>query len=66
MNNDTRYALIVCGLVVLSMGFAGWYENHVPTPQPSIEQMVGLCDREVMRNMSSVYGPAVKLAQVSR
>jgi hypothetical protein len=49
---DKRYAIAVCVFVFLAMGFCGWYENHVPAPQPSIEQMVRACDREVARNMS--------------
>jgi hypothetical protein len=45
---EDRYAVAVCVLIVLVMGLAGWYENHVPVPQPSIEQMVRLCDRQLV------------------
>lgn len=32
MNRDTRQAVMVCLLVFLALGFAGWYENYVPEP----------------------------------
>lgn len=39
MNNDTRYAVVVGCLVLLAMGFAGWYENYVPVPQPNLDRV---------------------------
>lgn len=49
---DRRYAIGVCLFIFLSLGFAGWYENYQPVPQPSVEQMMAASDREVERNLT--------------
>ena len=49
--NDKRQALVVCLLVLLAMGFSGWYENYVPVPQPTVQQMMQACDREAERSV---------------
>lgn len=40
---------LVFSLLVLALGFVGWYENYVPVvPQPTVAQMMQQVDREVM------------------
>lgn len=53
---DERYAKLVCLLIFLAMGFAGWYQNYEPVPQPSLEQMVKACDRNVDLQSSGLTG----------
>lgn len=45
--SETRYAIMVCVFFVLALGFVGWYEHcEQPAPQPSVEQMMIMADRE--------------------
>lgn len=38
--SEKRYAIVVCLLVFLAMGFCGWYENYEPAPQADLERLV--------------------------
>ncbi|CAB4211757.1 hypothetical protein UFOVP1419_18 [uncultured Caudovirales phage] len=50
--HEMRYAVLVCLLVVLAMGFAGWYENHDVVPQPSLREMAQQVDRALAPDRS--------------
>lgn len=40
--SDRVYAIVVCCLILLALGFSGWYENYVPCPVPDPEQTIAI------------------------
>lgn len=36
---DDQYGVLVCVLVLLALGFAGWYENYVPAPEIDMDRV---------------------------
>lgn len=45
MRNGFSAGLVLL-LLLLAMGFCGWYENYVPTPPQTVEDVIRVADQQ--------------------